>query len=93
MAKEDMCMLWKTLTVISLVVALVFSAGLAAAQDLPCDPNGDGVLDPNDVVTLLQLLLQGTPLPVGGDGNCNGDIDGVVGFRDLLELLKILRPV
>lgn len=51
------------------------------------DPNGDGVVDPADVIYLVNYLYENGPAPVGS-GDANGD--GVVDFADIAYLIAYL---
>jgi hypothetical protein len=56
---------------------------------IPGDANGDGLIDPSDVVYLINYLFRSGPSPVpyqAGDANCNGVVDA----SDAVYLLNYL---
>ena len=58
-------------------------------QAIPGDANGDWVVDPGDIVYLLNYLFRGGGAPVPLEaGDCNGD--GEVGPGDVVYLLNYL---
>ncbi len=56
---------------------------------LAADPNGDGVINVNDAIYILNYLFRGGPAPdplESGDANCNGDVD----VTDAIYILNYL---
>jgi hypothetical protein len=56
------------------------------------DPNGDGVVDPADIFSLINYLFLGGPAPHGTAGMASGDAngDGVVDPADIFYLINYL---
>jgi len=74
------------ITLVILLAVASTSSGIIARAQIPCDSNGDGTTNIQDVITIINEIL--VISPTLGNSDCN--LDGFVDVSDIISIINVV---